>query len=194
MTNTDNDIQKLQFAYQHLSTDIEHSKKRQWSIPYYILLLFAAIVGLKKLADYSVNSNLISLLADYLPYITTIISFAGIYHVIDVHFIQVSNRRRIFKLSFQNHNLINSSLHPEKKNIRIRYYFIEFTIFFIFILIVSYLIVLIYLSVPLKHLKFFGASCIVFASVVFIKKAYELREKLSYRSLIKLMEDSKKED
>jgi hypothetical protein len=48
MIEKNNDQQKFQFFYRTYANDIENAKRRQWAIPYYILLLFAAVLLVHK--------------------------------------------------------------------------------------------------------------------------------------------------
>ena len=94
MNHLENNGDKFRFFYQHLSSDIENTKKRQWSIPYYILLLFAAIIGVDSLpgpTDKDVWRYF--LCAAAIP-----ITLVGLWHIIDVHLNQVRYRRKIYKL------------------------------------------------------------------------------------------------
>jgi hypothetical protein len=38
----------FRMVYQALLNDLENAKRREWSLPYYLLLLFAAIIGFSK--------------------------------------------------------------------------------------------------------------------------------------------------
>lgn len=104
MTEANSEQQKFQFFYQRLVGDIENTKRRQWLVPYYILLLFAAIIGFVTLGK--LPKEAICLMKVPLSVLALIIAIVGIWHIIDTHLTQVKYRRQIYKL--ENSNLPNA--------------------------------------------------------------------------------------
>jgi membrane protein YdbS with pleckstrin-like domain len=126
MIEKNNDQQKFQFFYRTYANDIENAKRRQWAIPYYILLLFAAVLLVHKLGVKSCTANLL------LPLLAFIISLFGIYHVFDVHFVLVRYRMRLGNLINDRVNLTHTYKYtrPDPGDSNPKRFLFSFTMFF----------------------------------------------------------------
>ena len=146
MTEANSEQQKFQFFYQRLVGDIENTKRRQWLVPYYILLLFAAIIGFVSLSN--LPNGAICVTKIPLSVLAIIIAIAGVWHIIDTHLIQVKYRRQIYKLENSNLPFTYDFLRFDKKSLRIGYYLVSFTLFFCIVVLVGLFCALTSLGIP----------------------------------------------
>ena len=169
MNDTNADLKKFQFFYQHLSDDIEYAKRRQWSIPYYILLLFAAIIGIHKAG---VGFSGITFL---LPILASIISLFGVWHVFDVHFVQAKYRKQLHNLDNQKPEFVYHYLRPDKDDLKTYYYFLQFTVFFWGIIVTGLAFILLYFDVDLFVVALNICLYAIYGCLLYIKRATKLK-------------------
>ena len=174
MTEANSEQQKFQSFYQRLIGDIENTKRRQWLVPYYILLLFAAIIGFVSLSNLSKEAMCVVQIP--LSVLALVIAIAGTWHIIDAHLIQVKYRRQIYKLETRNLHYTYGFLRFDKKSLRIGYYFLSFTLFFYIVVLVGLFCALTSLDIPLfcRHISI--VICAVFGSGAFLYKYKKLEK------------------
>jgi hypothetical protein len=166
-----NHQQKFQFFYQHLSEDIEHTKRRQWTVPYYILLLFAAII-------YVYNEGLDSCVEIiFLSALALIASIFGIWHVFDVHFVQTRYRAKLHNLADDNQEFLYPYTKPDKDDLTIKYYLRPFTLFFCGIIISGFTLVLILFEVHWSIIGLLDIFLVFCCEIIYCKKAQKIIQK-----------------
>jgi hypothetical protein len=153
--------------------DIENTKKRQWLIPYYILLLFAAIIGFVQLDKIK---KIICTVKTPLSLLAITIAIAGIWHIIDAHFTQVKFRRQIYKLENRNFPFTYSLHRSKKKSLRVRYYLISFTFFLGAIILAGLFCALTALDILLDYRYYSIGICLIYGLCAFIYKYMKLKE------------------
>jgi hypothetical protein len=174
MTEVNTDQQKFQFFYQRLVGDIENTKRRQWLIPYYILLLFAAIIGFVSLSG--LPKEAICVTKILLTVLALVIAIAGVWHIIDTHLTQVKYRRQIYKLETSNLHFTYGFLRFDKKSLHAGYYLKSFTVFFSLVVLVGLFCVLIFLGIPWRYSLLIAAACVVIGWLVYRNEAINLEE------------------
>jgi len=173
MSDRNSEQQKFHFFYQHLSGDIENTKRRQWLIRYYILLLFVAIIGFLSLDG--LTDQAISIMKIPVSVTALVVAIAGLWHIIDVHLTQVKYRRKIYQL--EHHNLPHTYhfLRSEERSLLSDFYLISFTLFFSLVVLVGLFFVLIFIGIPwyCRAVSLVVAAGIGYGTYYFRKKNLE---------------------
>jgi hypothetical protein len=160
---------------------IEQSKKRQWIITNYVLVLYAAVFGYcETVAKYGKTIHWIE--REFAEIVVVFISLVGMWNIIDTHGTQYSYRnyiRYIRRFSWELRSLLRLN---EREYFSFNYYFCQITLIQIVIVIISTAIVLRYLlkdqdiCLALSIILFI-TLCLVSLAFLFYYKIKQEREK-----------------
>jgi hypothetical protein len=144
MNRRENILKWHRLHYQNQLDALENTKRRQWSVPYYILLLFAAIIGFCKLINIPVSSAWFPG-RELLIILSWGISILGIYHVIDNHGTQARYRGKIKQIGKK---YVSAFIHDTSIRKKWCYfeYFFWFTVPFIILITVGFVFVVLILT------------------------------------------------
>ena len=151
MNEHDKNLQWHLQHYQDAVNALENAKRRQWSIPYYILILYAAIIGFHEAIEPSGLSKAFD--TSYYPVkiflllIAWITSLIGVLHVIDNHYAQSRYRKRQGQLRERYESAFEHEADLERSE-GLTYY-LTLPAFFILLIVAGFFCVLVYLKVDL---------------------------------------------
>jgi hypothetical protein len=137
------EAQELQLLYDLSARDIENAKRRQWSMVYYALLSFAAIVILY---------DIITDEYDYIPTLTWLkyfllitawlINLLSMWHIMDTHRCMCEYRMRLNEINDELEETTQDILNMEKHYPRLWRYFVSFTVPFFSLLTIGLFLVI----------------------------------------------------
>jgi len=100
-TNLNGEYSDLRLLYQINIDNIENAKNRQWRTTYYVLAVFAAIIGFCQLGSIDIYAHGLGSKVICLLIPAFLFQLLGTYHVLNTHKIQCEYRNKIIAIESQ---------------------------------------------------------------------------------------------
>ena len=137
--------------------DIKYAKNRQWSLTYYVLLTYAALIGLCKLIRENAVYSCTTAINISIIFTAFVISFVGVFNLLDTHMRIAYYRHRLENikkyLSPKPRAIINIRPETEQNYSEYFRYFSGLTAPFIFVLLIGLYFVTMYVLNTTTYIK-----------------------------------------